>query len=293
MLCSLTLNGVVGALRQQTWKLGQQYRVVTVSFDPEEKPELAAKKQRGYLGMLDMIPEEHAKDWPFLTGDKKNIDALSDALGFKFRWDASARPGSRPRSCARADGKITRYLYGVRYPPRVRLALFKPPTAKWNTFDARPRCYAYDTSTKSYRVFAVPSCTSAPLPSGMLVILLTMLWRRDLRHAPAPGSELMNELMRALWLPEQASTIAPRIDTCTTSSSGDDGGLRVDPCRSASTSNIAGRAHRRQGRAGLRDLPRRDADHRRASLLSSCSSPSASATSCGCGRRPPIRWTST
>ncbi|MGZ3438709.1 MAG: SCO family protein, partial [Polyangia bacterium] len=57
MLCSLTLNGLVGALRQQSWKLGQQYRVVTVSFDPAEKPELAEKKQRGYLGMLGLMPE--------------------------------------------------------------------------------------------------------------------------------------------------------------------------------------------------------------------------------------------
>ena len=44
MLCSLTLNGVVGAVRQQTWKLGQEYRVVTVSFDPDEKPALAREK---------------------------------------------------------------------------------------------------------------------------------------------------------------------------------------------------------------------------------------------------------
>ena len=44
LLCSLTLNGIVGALRQQTWKLGQEYRVITVSFDPDEKPDARARR---------------------------------------------------------------------------------------------------------------------------------------------------------------------------------------------------------------------------------------------------------
>ena len=48
------------------------------------------------------------------------------------------------------------------------------------------RCYAYDTSTKSYRLFAVVFMrVGALLVLGMLVILLTMLWRRDLRRTRA------------------------------------------------------------------------------------------------------------
>ncbi|MGZ3425768.1 MAG: SCO family protein [Polyangia bacterium] len=196
MLCSLTLNGLVGALRQQSWKLGQQYRVVTVSFDPAEKPELAEKKQRGYLGMLGLMPEEHGKDWPFLTGDKANIDALSDALGFKFRWDDVNKTWDHTAAIMSLspDGKITRYLYGVQYPPNdVRLALFEAADGKVGTTFERAllRCYAYDTSTKSYRVFAVTFLRIGALTVlGMLVILLTLLWRSDLRRtrAEAPHS---------------------------------------------------------------------------------------------------------
>jgi protein SCO1 len=188
MLCSLTLNGVVGALRQQTWKLGQQYRVITVSFDPAEKPALAREKQRGYLGALDLLPEEHGRDWPFLTGDKKNIDALSDALGFKFRWDGVNKTWDHTAAimALSPDGKITRYLYGVQYPSNdVRLALFEASGGKVGTTLERAllRCYAYDTSTKSYRVFAVTFMRVGALSVlGMLVILLTLLWRRDLRR---------------------------------------------------------------------------------------------------------------
>lgn len=191
LLCSLTLNGVVGALRQQTWKLGEQYRVITVSFDPDEKVAIAADKQRGYLGQLGLHPEEHGKDWPFLTGDKKNIDALAHALGFKFRWDDVNKTWDHTAAIMTLapDGKITRYLYGVQFPPNdVRMALFEAADGKVGTTFERAllRCYAYDTSTKSYRVFAVTFVRIGALSVlGMLVILLTVLWRRDLRRTRA------------------------------------------------------------------------------------------------------------
>jgi len=191
MLCNLTLNGIVGALRQQSWKLGKEYRVITVSFDPAEKPALAREKQRGYLGALDMIPEEHGKDWPFLTGDKANIDALADALGFKFRWDDVNKTWDHTAAIMTLapDGKITRYLYGVQFPPNdVRLAIFEAANGRVGTALERAllRCYAFDTSTKSYRVFALTFIRVGALSVlGMLVILLTLLWRRDLRRSRA------------------------------------------------------------------------------------------------------------
>ena len=191
MLCSLTLNGIVGALRQLDWKLGKEYRVVTFSIDPAEKPELAREKQRGYLAALGLRPEEHGQDWPFLTGDKENIAALTSALGFKFRWDAVNKTWDHTAAIMTLspDGKITRYLYGVQYPSRdVRMALFEAADGKVGTTFERVllRCYAYDTATKSYQVFAVTFMRIGALSVlGMLVILLTLLWRRDLRRGRA------------------------------------------------------------------------------------------------------------
>jgi protein SCO1/2 len=195
LLCSLTLNGVVGALRQQSWKVGQEFRVLTVSFDPDEKPALAAEKQRGYLGALDMTPEEHGRAWPFLTGDKKNIDALADAVGFKFRWDAVNKTWDHTAAiiALAPDGKITRYLYGVQYPPRdVKLALFESADGKVGTTLDRVllRCYAYDTTTKSYKLFAIRfTRIGALLVLGLLVTFLTILWRRDLRRSRAEAAQ--------------------------------------------------------------------------------------------------------
>jgi protein SCO1 len=191
MLCSLTLNGVVGALRQQTWKPGKEFRVITVSFDPEEKPELAAQKQRGYLGSLGLNPEDHGAAWPFLTGDKANIDALADAVGFRFKWDPVNKTWDHTAAliALAPDGKVTRYLYGVQYPPRdVKLSLFEAANGRVGTALERAllRCYAYDASTKSYRLFAVRFVrTGSLLVLGLLVTFLTILWRRDVRRGRA------------------------------------------------------------------------------------------------------------
>src|SRR5207244_11374793 len=45
MLCTLVLNGLVRALRTLAFDPGREFELVTVSFDPRETPELAAKKK--------------------------------------------------------------------------------------------------------------------------------------------------------------------------------------------------------------------------------------------------------
>jgi protein SCO1/2 len=190
MLCSLTLNGVVGALRQQKWQPGKEFRVLTVSFDPEDKPDVARKKQAGYLGALG-LSDEHAAGWPFLTGEKDQIAQLTDAVGFKYRWDAVNKAWDHTAAliALSPDGKITRYLYGVQYQPRdVQMALFEAADGHVGTTLERAllRCYAYDSSTKSYHLFAVRFArTGALLVLGALVTFLTILWRRDLRRSRA------------------------------------------------------------------------------------------------------------
>jgi protein SCO1/2 len=187
LLCSLTLNGMANSLRQQSWKVGQEFRVLTISFDPSEKPELAKRKQAGYMGVLG-LPADKASAWPFLTGDQANITALAEAVGFKYRWDAVNKTWDHTAAliALSPEGKITRYLYGVQYPPRdVRLALFEAAGGHVGTTMERAllRCYAYDNSTKSYRLFAVRFMRAGSLlVLGLLVTFLTLLWRRDMRR---------------------------------------------------------------------------------------------------------------
>src|SRR6267143_3461741 len=88
MLCNQVLNGMVTAFKVMAFKPGEEFEVVTVSFDPRETPELAAAKKKTYV---DYLPEPKrsaaASGWHFLTGDEASIKRITEAVGFRYHWD--------------------------------------------------------------------------------------------------------------------------------------------------------------------------------------------------------------
>ena len=85
MLCTLLLNGLVDGLRGLSWTPGNQFEVITLSFDPLETHTLAMLKKESYIG--DLGRPAAAAGWHFLTGTQANIKALTDAVGFSYRYD--------------------------------------------------------------------------------------------------------------------------------------------------------------------------------------------------------------
>ena len=117
-LCTVTLNGLVRALRALSYTPGHEFRIVTFSFNPKETPDLAAKKKASYL---DKYRHPVTADgWAFLTGTEANIRRVTDAIGFKYAWD----PGSKTYVHASGmvvltpQGRIARVFYGVEYSAR-------------------------------------------------------------------------------------------------------------------------------------------------------------------------------
>ncbi|MGH7790082.1 MAG: SCO family protein, partial [Candidatus Binatia bacterium] len=84
MLCTLTLNGLVSALRAMPFDVGQEFDVITVSFDGRETPALAAQKKATYLETYRRPGA--AAGWHFLTGDQASIDRLAAAVGFTYTY---------------------------------------------------------------------------------------------------------------------------------------------------------------------------------------------------------------
>ena len=98
MLCTQVLNGLESALRVIHESIGQEFDVVTVSFDARETPVLAAGKKKAYLDRYKRPSAEQG--WHFLTGEQASIDALTKAAGFSFDWDeqtAAVRARERHR----------------------------------------------------------------------------------------------------------------------------------------------------------------------------------------------------
>jgi protein SCO1/2 len=157
MLCTRVLNGLVEALRAIPGTAGDSFNVVVVSFDPREKPPLAAMKKEAYL-------EEYARPgaeagWRFLTGDPLAIAALADAVGFRYQYDAATEQYAHASGIMvlAPDGTISRYLMGVRFEPRdVRLALAEASDGKVGSpaDQVLLLCFHYDPITGQY-TFAV------------------------------------------------------------------------------------------------------------------------------------------
>ncbi len=85
MLCGLILTGLAKGMRQNGLELGKDFQAVTVSFDPAERPGLAAERRRGYLQSVGLA--DAGEDWPFLVGAEESSRRLSEALGFYYKYD--------------------------------------------------------------------------------------------------------------------------------------------------------------------------------------------------------------
>ncbi len=153
MLCTLTLNGLAGALRTLSFDAGKEFEIVTVSFEPKDTPALAAAKKAAYLERYQRPGAEAG--WHFLTGDADQIARLTGAVGFRYAWDEATRQYAHPGGIvvATPEGRLARYLYGVEYAPRdLRLALIEASAGKIGTKVDQIvlYCYQYDPSTGRY-----------------------------------------------------------------------------------------------------------------------------------------------
>ena len=186
MLCSMVLRGLAKALGPMTWVPGGRFDVVTVSFNPGETPLIAAEEKETVLRMLGK--PEASEGWHFLTGGQASIDALTDAVGFRFRWIEEEQIYAHPSTLIflSGSGQVSRYLYGIEYDPRaVRTALVEASAGRvGSTLDqVMLYCLRFDPGANAYVLHAV---NAMKLGGGLTVLLLGLFlficWRRDSRR---------------------------------------------------------------------------------------------------------------
>lgn len=185
MLCSLELNGLVQSLKQLDWSIGKEFRIVTVSIDPSETPDKAARTKRRYLGQYDRPGSEGG--WHFLVGSEANVRQLADAVGFRYRYVPEKREYYHAAALALATpkGHIGRYLYGVEFHPRtVRLGLTETGEGKIGTAMDQLIlfCSMYDAKEGSYALVASRVMTiGGVIAFALLASFLGVLWAAELR----------------------------------------------------------------------------------------------------------------
>ena len=180
-VCTPLLNNLVDTLDRSDLVAGQDYQVITISFDPKDTPAIAAKKRANYLKQMHKpIPPEALR---FLTGDQAAIDKITDAVG--FRYVATGKDFNHPGvlTVLSPDGRVMRYLYGVSFMPfDIKMAVIEAsqgqPMPSINR--ALAFCYSYDPQGRKYVLSTLKVAGSTMLFTlGPSVICLVISSRRE------------------------------------------------------------------------------------------------------------------
>ncbi|MEN0058002.1 MAG: SCO family protein, partial [Bdellovibrio sp.] len=176
-LCNFHLNGLTDALKlmDNDWSVGKKFKLLSLSFDSKETPDLAQKKKQTYMKLYGREGAE--KEWHFLTADEATVQAITKALGFKFKWDATQNEWAHASAAVivTPDGTISRYLHGILFNPQdVKLALNEASAGKIGNFVDHLvlYCFKYDPQQSKYTLAAF----NIMKMGGAVMVLVMVLW---------------------------------------------------------------------------------------------------------------------
>jgi protein SCO1 len=172
MLCGQVEQALVGTLKMISFNPGSDYEVVFISFDPADTPDAALKKKHEALSRFARPASDPG--WHFLTGTRESIDATAKAANFRFTYDPQTKLFGHASGILllTPDGRISRYFFGVEYPPsHVRLGLVDASAGKIGTpvDHLLLFCYQYDPTKARYSATVL-----TVIRMGAVVTLLCM-----------------------------------------------------------------------------------------------------------------------
>jgi protein SCO1/2 len=184
MLCGLMLNGLLDGLKGMDQTAGDDFQIVTVSFDPLETTPLARQKRDSYLAAYGR--PEAARGWHFLTGRQASIKPLLETTGYRIAWNEHAQQWMHAAAVliCTPDGRISRYLYGILFEPRtLRLSLVEASQGKIGTTVDRVLLYCYHYDGEGYSLTAMNLVRAGGVLTILCIATLLLgLWRFEVRR---------------------------------------------------------------------------------------------------------------
>jgi protein SCO1 len=187
MLCEQVEQAVVGTLKMISFNPGTDYEVVFLSFDPADTPDAALKKKHEAMSRFARPATE--KGWHFLTGSPEAIDAVTKAAKFRFSFDQQTKSFAHASGILllTPDGRISRYFFGVEYPPsNVRLGLVDASAGKIGTpvDHLLLFCYQYDPTRARYSATVLTVIRMGGVVTLLCMAIGFVIFRRREHHAP-------------------------------------------------------------------------------------------------------------
>jgi protein SCO1/2 len=146
-LCGLVRDDLMNALSRL--EAAPAYSLVVLSIDPAEKPGDASSAQQE-----DTDRYAPAAGWHYLTGSEEAVRSVTDAIGFRTRFDPANKQFLHPAGIVflTQGGTVSGYLLGLGYKPSdVGLGIAR--AANGVTARALPillLCFHYDPTTGRY-----------------------------------------------------------------------------------------------------------------------------------------------
>lgn len=183
-ICPTLISSVVSVVNQMYLEPNNDYRLVAVSFDPTDTPEMARQKKANYLNMMRRPFPPDA--WYFLTGSDENTRAIAGSTGYGYQKqgeDMYMHPGAI--IVLTPEGVISRYIYGTSYlPADVTMAIneaaggqVRPTISKMLSF-----CYSYDPEGRTY-VFSLTRFVGSVILVFIVVFMVFVLFRKKKKTA--------------------------------------------------------------------------------------------------------------
>ncbi len=157
LLCPWVFNSLQTAFNELAWRVGDEYRAVSVSIDPTNTIQEAFKQRRQAVTGLR---REAAKDgWKFLLSPTDDAARLAEGVGFHYAYLEESGEYSHPGVAIilSPEGVVTQYLQVNPLPEKqLRLSLMEAADGKIGSFIDKFifACHVYDPDAGSFVLHA-------------------------------------------------------------------------------------------------------------------------------------------
>jgi protein SCO1/2 len=176
--CPSLLGGLAEALHKMELDPMKDYQVLTISFDKRDTPQVAFQKKKNYLlAAGKSFPDA---SWKFLTGDEENIRKFTGSVGFEFNEEGEGFAHPRVLLFLSRDGRVVRYLYGVKFQPfdiRMALAEAAGEGRGFSTGKLLLFSYSYDDQENRY-LFNLPRVFGTVVMFTLVALALLVMMIR-------------------------------------------------------------------------------------------------------------------
>lgn len=184
-ICSPIMESIANVVEKTDMIIGEDYQVITVSFDPTEGTELAQQKRNNYFYLINR--EFDPDGWRFFTADSANAKNLTEQVGFKYKKVGFDYIHTATIVVLSPQGKITRYLQGVYYLPfDVKMAVVEAAEGKSGPSISRvlAYCYSFDPAGQRYVFDITKIAGTLILFFGVVIFLFLIIRYRTKKPIP-------------------------------------------------------------------------------------------------------------